>query len=386
MAAIATAITPMPVRPAPASALEKPLLTIEEDCQAFAVAPDNKIAYAVRHIKRVKKIIIERDDLWVSTADGKRKRILDGNAWMPAAMTTSYVTQSITWSPDSHRLAVEMHIQKLTQDLNAPPTLGGTVVLLLDEDGREIDIAGNKPKPAAAPTAPAPAKPSGFSSSDDNSTSPDETPAVSVRPNMIDSATAGHWLADGATVAYLIGIGPFQIGTVRPSDGKKTVLFEGRAFEAVSWDAARNRAIAMGQGLRYSRVLIQLDLVRETLTELTKVDQFAGQLGVSPSGKKAAYFADGDTIEVRDLAHPEKPVDIRVGPGRFGWGKDDRRVLLKRGAKDRSGDLVWITLPEGNYVPALHDLLFHDFEIAPDGNTILVTEPGKRIILVYKLE
>jgi hypothetical protein len=43
-------------------------------------------------------------------------------------------------------------------------------------------------------------------------------------------------------------------------------------------------------------------------------------------------------------------------------------------------------LPEGNYFPALHDLLFHDFEIAPDGNTILVTEPGKRIILVYKLE
>jgi hypothetical protein len=373
------------VRPVPAQQPQKPVLTIEEDCQAFALAPDNKIAYAVRHIKRVKKIIIERDDLWVSSPDGKgRKRILEGDKWMPSVELTSYSTRSITWSPDSRRLAVEMEIQKFSPDPNAGPSGGGRVTLLLDEDGREIDIAGNTPKPAVAPAA-APAKPSGFSSSDDSSAS-DEKPAFQPRASMINSSTGGHWLADGATVAYLINTGPYQIGIIRPSDGKKSVLFEGRAFDAVAWDAGRNRALAMGQGLRGDRVLIQLDLVRETLTELTKVDEYAGQLGVSPSGKKVAYFIDGDSIEVRELARPEKPTDVRVGPGHFGWARDDRRILLKRGAGNRSGVFVWINLPEGNFIPALHDLLFNDFQIAPDGNSIGVTEPGKRILMIYPLE
>lgn len=385
-AAVVAAVVASTVWLAPLLAQEKPSLIIEEDCQAFALAPDNRIAYAVRHIKRFKKVILERDDLWVATADGRKKRILEGEKWIPATQSTSYVVQAITWSPDSHRLAVEMDIQKMSQDLSVAPSSSGKMTLLLDEDGREIDIAGNTPKPPS-PAPATSAKPSGFSSSDDaSSSSDDEKPAFEPRPSMIASATDGHWLADGATVAYLIGNGPFQIATLRPADGRRNVLFEGRSFEAVAWDAGRNRAAAMGQGLRGERMLMQLDLVRQTLLELTKVEQYAGQLGVSPSGKKVAYYTDGDSIEVRELTHPEKPVDVRIGPGRFGWAKDDRRVLLKRGAPGRSGVFVWINLPEGNFVSALHDLLFHDFQIAPDGSSIAVTEPGKRVLKVYRLE
>jgi hypothetical protein len=48
----------------------KPLATIEADVQAFAIAPDNQIAYAVQRMKRIKKLTVEHDDFWVATIDG----------------------------------------------------------------------------------------------------------------------------------------------------------------------------------------------------------------------------------------------------------------------------------------------------------------------------
>jgi hypothetical protein len=34
----------------------------------------------------------------------------------------------------------------------------------------------------------------------------------------------------------------------------------------------------------------------------------------------------------------------------------------------------------------MHDLLFHNFEITPDGNSVAVTEPGKEKLLIFRLE
>ena len=61
----------------------KPLATIEADVQAFAIAPDNQIAYAVQRMKRIKKLTVEHDDFWVATIDGKKRKIIDGDKFTP---------------------------------------------------------------------------------------------------------------------------------------------------------------------------------------------------------------------------------------------------------------------------------------------------------------
>jgi hypothetical protein len=370
--------------PSSRAQVEKPILLIEEDCQAFAVAPDAKIAYAVRRIKGVKKLILERDDIWVAQQNGARKRILEGDKFIPYAEKMSYSIQSLRWSPDSRRLVVQMEIQSMGAD-SSTVGLGGKSVLLLDDNGSIISIASNQPKPAS-PAAAAPAKPAGFSSSDDSSSDSSPAKPAATRPGMVDGVADAAWLNDGQTIAYLTGAGNLQINTLRITDGKKTQLFEGKGFLAVAWDAAHNQAVAVGAGFRGGETLIQLDLVHETLRDLAQIPGYDGSLSISPSGKRIGFFYNGDVLEVRDLANPGKAIDVRAGAGKFEWSKDERRVLLKRGIDKRSNDLVWISLPEGNFRPFMHDILFHDFEIMPDGNSIAVTEPGRRTLKIFRLE
>ena len=87
-----------------------------------------------------------------------------------------------------------------------------------------------------------------------------------------------------------------------------------------------------------------------------------------------------------DVANPSKRVTVNAGLGVFQWGSDDRRVLLKRGPPDESNDLVWVGLYDDSFTPALHDLEFHNFQIAPDGQSLAVTVPGKRVLKLYSLE
>jgi hypothetical protein len=365
----------------------KPVFIIEEDCQAFAIAPDNKIVYAVRRIHGVKKLVVERDDIWVATPDGKRKRIFEGEKWMAKTEKASYSVQSLAWSPDSRRIAVQMAMSTITKDL-ASVSAGANVILLLEEDGREINIEGNAPKPLPVPATPAsgaaPAKPA-FSSSDDAAPS-DETQGPAPRASIIQGATSGAWLADGGSVVYLSAVQPFRISRVRPSDGKTTVLFEGHGYQAVAWDTARNQAFAVGQGVKGALALIQLDLAHETLRELAKLSGYESSLVVSASGRKVGYFIDGDMLEVRDVEHPEKPINVRTGGGRFEFSKDGTKVLLKRGPDKKSNNLIWVTLSDGNFHPFMHDILFHNFEITPDGNSVALTEPGKEKLMLYRLE
>src|SRR5207245_1743618 len=64
--------------PAAAQSLDKPTLTIDEDITAFAFAPDGRIVYSVRRMYRNKKYDMQRDDIWIQDAGGKRKRIFQG--------------------------------------------------------------------------------------------------------------------------------------------------------------------------------------------------------------------------------------------------------------------------------------------------------------------
>lgn len=351
-----------------------PKYMIDEDCAAFDVGGNNAIVYAVPRLKRIKRIILERDDIWISAGPGKERRIVDADKFMPIPPVTGYSVSSLVWSPDQHRIAANMTLLKpppgwdfdpykkkskkksddddeidREDEKPLPSVGGGKVVAIFDGDGKEISVAGSKSR-------------------------------------FIEDATDGAWLADNATLVYLTPGGK-QIHRVS-ADGTNKTLFDGHPFSAVAWDTARNRAFAVGEdlSLRGGLSLVQLDLLKETVTVISRIESYSGSLTVSPTGSKVAFFEDGDTIEVVDLAHPANPLRAQAGLGIFEWGQDEDRVLLKRGPADRSGDLVWVGLRDDSFRPALHDLEYHEFQIAPDGSIIAVTEPGKRVLKIYSLQ
>jgi hypothetical protein len=332
------------------AAQEKPKLIVEEDCSRFAVAPDNKIACVVQHQKRYKKTMIQRDDIWIFSPNGGKKRIVEGEKFMPSPPPLSYQIDSINWAPDSRRLALDITFQKAApDDESSPSTVHG--IALLDEDGGEITVAGSKNR-------------------------------------FIEDAGNARWLADGATIAYLTGGGPYQIVRMKPAEGKALTLFDGHTFDGITWDAKHNQVFAIGQNLSLSgkNVLVQLDLLREGVRELARIPDFQGKFTIAPSGTRIGYFIDPETIEVREISSPNKPIRTRAGFGRFEFGRDENRVLLKRGPDEKSGDLVWVGLTDGTFRPILHDLLVNAFQIAPDGESIVISEPGKHILKVYPLQ
>ena len=359
-------------------AQQAPVETIDDDCKVFAIAADGSVVFAVPHLKRFEKIILERDEIWVSSRNGRKKMVVDPDKFMPVPPPSTYVVQSLAWSPDNARIAVSMQTKtypwspkvkgkkkgSLDEDYEDDNTEearrgetgpasngGGRVVALLDNDGHEIKVANSKTR-------------------------------------FIENATNGAMLADGKTVVYLGGVDSTQIMRISPDDGKSTVLFAGKHFTAVVWDTARNRAFAIGEGLGFNAryTLFQLDLLHEAIAEVAKLDAYNSGLTVSPKGTAVGFYRDGDTIEVRSFATPAKPVTVRAGIGRFEFDRDDRRVLLKRGPADRSNDLIWVRLDDGSFTPILHDLVYHDFHISPDGTLLGVSDPGKSILKIYPLE
>jgi hypothetical protein len=357
--------------PATVRAQDMPKMLIDDDVQAFDIAPDNSIVYAVTHIKGVKRLVIERDDLFVASGPGKIRKILEANQFMPMPPPEGFRVDSLAWSPDGQKIAMNMTLQlpppgwddknrKKKGDLgddendNAPPLAGvggGRVLVLLDQDGHEIKVANSKTR-------------------------------------FIEGAVDGTWLADGKSVAYLTGGPPYSIMRVSPEDGKTTELFAGHTFQTVVWDAKHNRAFAISNSLSVTGRLsiVQLDLLRERISVVSDIQTYQGGLSLSPSGNKIGYFEDGDNIDVVDTQRRGDLIRVRAGFGRFGWSRDERKILLKRGPDERSNILLWVGLYDGSFASILHDLQFHDFEIAPDGQTIAVTIPGKRVLKVYSLQ
>ncbi|HKN60545.1 MAG TPA: hypothetical protein VJW93_05190, partial [Candidatus Acidoferrales bacterium] len=70
-------------RPLIVLAQDRPSATIIEDCSAFAISPNDRIVYSVPHMKRVKHVIIERDDVSVADLSGKGKIIVERDKFMP---------------------------------------------------------------------------------------------------------------------------------------------------------------------------------------------------------------------------------------------------------------------------------------------------------------
>src|SRR5271170_4327069 len=187
-------------------AQETPLLTIEEDCRAFAIAPDNRVVCAVPRVKRMKKMVIERDEIWVASPKGGQKKIVDVDKFMPVPPPVTYTVDSLAWSPDGRRIAVSMSIE--TPGSADKEDTGKKAVALVDDKGAEIKVQG-----------------------------------LSTR--FLEIASHAAWLADSETVVYTTPTRPYQIFRVDPSHGTPTTLFEGNTFKAVAWDTQRNRAFAV---------------------------------------------------------------------------------------------------------------------------------------------
>jgi hypothetical protein len=340
----------------------KALVRIDEDVQAFAIGPDNRIVYAVQHMRKFKKARVERDDLWISSPEGKQKKISDGEKIF-ADMLLNYQVQSFAWSPDGHRIAVMMQTaemvppkgtrdQQLDEEETQAPR-GMVAVYLMDDEGHQIPIQG-------------------------------------MKDGLLNDGYNATWLADGKTLVYVTKTGADfnELNTLIPSQGKSKPLFQGHTFAALAWDTKNNQAFAIEESTRVltSPMLVRLNLATETRTPVAPVDEYVGGFAVSTSGKRAGYFRDGDTLEVRDLVNPTtQAVQVKVAIGVFQWGGDDRRVLLKRGDPLKSGNLTWVGVYDGRFEPVLHDLVFHDFELSPNGELVAVTEPGKRSLLLYGL-
>jgi hypothetical protein len=323
--------------PASSAADDKPSFTMEEYCSTFAFAPDNRIAIGVYHVFNHKKYTLEGDDLWISSSDGKRKRIIEGAKLVKTDKPQSFKINEISWSPDGQKLAIYKTTYHLAGDKDT--LTSGDLTELLDQEGREIPIQGAKENPLVG----------GYQAT---------------------------WLADGATVAFLMELVKprelAEIHTVTVATGESKKLFDEHQFISVVWDAPHNAAIAIerDRGMSGPAKLVSLDLLRGTRKEIANLENAQGQLTISPSGKRVAFFYDGDVLEVRDLATPSKMIHVRIGLGRYEWAADERHILLKRGPEARSGNLMWVSIPEGNFTPAMNDLVYRDFHFSPDGRYI----------------
>jgi hypothetical protein len=355
-----------------------PKTVINEDCRAFDISSQSDIVYAVPHRKFIKKYILDRDDIYIATSKGKTNHIVDADKFIPAPPVEGFAVNSLSWSPDGKRIAVNMTLQPLPPRLEAEierkknkhkdkekhdessdddgesdyqppkPAPGGSAVVLFDDRGQEMRVARAKTR-------------------------------------FIEGAANATWLAGDQYVVYMAGD---QIVRVRPSDGSTTKLFEGHPFRAVVWDAPRSRAFAVGEDLtvRGGLALVELDLLQQRITPIAPLTSYRSSLTVSASGKWVGFFENGDTIEAINVGNPSQPLRAHAGLGFFQFGPTDRRVLLKRGPKGQSNNLVWVGLHDDSFTPALHGLEYHEFQIAPGGNSLAVTEPGKRILKIYPLD
>ncbi len=100
------------------------------------------------------------------------------------------MVQSISWSPDGHKLAIEMLTDEATNDQG--DTKQGQTTELITDSGQEINVEGSK-------------------------------------TTGIPDSTHAQWLSDGSTVVYLIeAVKPrmlYAISSVVPSTGVTQAAF-----------------------------------------------------------------------------------------------------------------------------------------------------------------
>src|SRR5713101_5826522 len=184
---------------AKAQNLDKPLQSIDEEITAFAYAPDGRIVYSVyRKVKTKVYDALEHDDIWLQEANGKRRRLLEGQKYTRSAQSFSYLIDSFRWSPNGHFILAQLLTTTALDDNGK--TEDSFRTLLLDDSGHEIRI--NK------------------------------------RDNVILDAAAAAWLPDNTTIACLSEfLKPhvlFSLKSTRIDIGPVKSPHDGRTFRDIS--------------------------------------------------------------------------------------------------------------------------------------------------------
>jgi hypothetical protein len=385
---------------AAAQTIDKPAQTIDEDITAFAFAPDGRVVYSVRRMYSNKKYDMQRDDIWIQDTGGRRHRIFQGEHFTvanplapepsdhssdeedtkdkkgkkdkkdkdrPTAPPFTYVVEGFNFSPNGRLVLVQLLTSTIMNESSHQQD--ERMILVLDESGREIKLSG------------------------DNA--------------VIHQAKDATWLQDNATFVYLNeAVKPnllFSFRYANVKTGPAGMAFEGRTFIASEPIAHTNSAIAIERDRNLSGPprLQRLELLAQEDKELATLDGYETGLSVSPSGKRVAYFIDKEVLEIRDLQNPNRLARVRIGLGAVQWSADETYLMVKRSPERKSGDLVWIPLPElvnapdthmseisvvqPDPIPILHGLTFRDFALSPDGKTLAVVPPGKRNLLLFAL-
>src|SRR6266699_3223163 len=237
--------------------LDKPLQSIDEEITAFAYAPDGRIVYSVyRRVKTKVYDALEHDDIWLQDANGKRRRLLEGQKYTRGNQSFSYLIDSFRWSPNGHFILAQLLTTTVLDD--AGKTEDSFQTMLFDDSGKEIHI--NK------------------------------------GDNVILDAANPFFLPDNATIAFLSeAVKPrllFSLKFTRPATGALLSFYEGRTFREVAWLPGVNSAIAVSPqgGLTCPSRLQRLKLVTNNEKAVSTFDSYAGALGWSHSGNSVAYF------------------------------------------------------------------------------------------------
>jgi dipeptidyl aminopeptidase/acylaminoacyl peptidase len=343
--------------------LDKPVMNVDEEVTAFAYSPDGRIVFSVRRMFKTKKYDLQRDDIFIVDASGKRRRILEGQKFTHGDKPFTYQVESFTWSPNGHIVAVQLFTT--TVDPEDEHRDDARALLLLDDSGRELHPRGPDP--------------------------------------LVLDAEQPLWLRDNGALVYLTEeVEPRQLFSLKylyMSSGPGTKAFEGRTFIVAVRIPGSNSAIAVerDKNMEGPPRLQNLELLAQETQELATLDGYYGGLSISPSGTKAAYFLDKEVLEVRDLAKPNRVARLRVGLGVLQWSVDETRIYVKRTVEKKSADLVSFNVPplvaykSGQGVPVeqpeprqlLHGLAVREYGLSADGRYLAVVLPGKRNLQVF---
>jgi len=349
--------------PAFAQNFDKPVTNIDEEVTAFAYAPNGNVVFSVRRTFKTKKYDLQRDDIWLLEAGGKRKRLFEGQKFTNGEKLFTYQVESFTWSPNAHIIAVQLFTTSMDPDAGARED--APALLLLDDSGREL------------------------------------------RPNGKDSlvlhAQNPLWLRDNQTLVYLNNEdtpqGLYSMQYLNISSGPAGKTFEGRTFEGASRISGSNAALAVERAAHFEGPprLQRLDLLAQDDKEVATLDAYSGGILVSPSGTRVAYFLDKEVLEIRDLTVPVRIARMRVGLGVLQWSTDESQIYLKRTIEKKSADLVTFRIPELRAYPPhsevpilepeprmlLHGLTIREYSLSPDGRFLAVVLPGKRNLQIF---
>jgi hypothetical protein len=344
--------------------LDKPLQNIDEEITAFSFAPDGRIAYSVRRNIKTKKYDLQHDDIWIQDSNGKRRRLLQGDKFTRGEELFSYAVDSFHWSPNGRLVLAQLFTTSVVEEGRTEDSFQA---LAFEDSGKEIHFGKGE--------------------------------------SIIKDCYNPSWLQDNSTIIYFNeAIKPRQLFSFRYmniSTGPAGPAFEGRTFIDSDRIPRTNAAIAVEQDRAQSGPprLQRLELLAQDDKEIATLDSYAGGLSVSPSGKKVAYFIDREVLEVRDLTAPDHFVRLRVGLGVFHWSPDENRIMLKRAVERKSGDIVWIAIPQlpaqksskdvpvltPTPQPILRGISIREFNISPDGRFLAIVLPGKRNLQIFPL-